>query len=74
MNNTQDPVLLLDLAILLGLAHDSTGLEVDLVEGDHKPPVPRIDLPSQVQGDDDRRSEVLLEEVLGIGSGIRRRL
>lgn len=73
VDDTHSPVALI-LLIVRRVGHDNTALEINLVNGDDEPPVPAIYLPSQVQGNDDGRSKVLLKEVLGIRRGIRRRL
>jgi hypothetical protein len=49
-------------------------LQIHLMKRYNEPPVPRVELPEEVEEDDDRRSKILLEEVLGIRAGIRRRL
>ena len=62
------------VVLLAGDHHASTALEIHLVNRDVKPPVSGVDLPEQVEANDDRRSEILLEEDLRVGRGIGARL
>ena len=63
------------IAFLVARDHQaSTALEIHLVNGDIEPPVSGVDLPEEVEANDDRRSEILLEEDLRVGRGIGARL
>lgn len=58
--------------VVRGVVQAGSGHHVHLGDGHEHPPVLGLNLPEQVQEQDDRCSEVLLEEVLHVGGSVGR--
>lgn len=71
--NTLEPGLLLQFIILVlrNAVQMGTSHQIYLMDGYHKTPVSRVNLPEEVQCQNNRGSQVLLEEIFWVGGSIR---
>ena len=70
--NPHNQALLRFIFYILGIVHTSTVLEIHLMDGHQPPPISGLDLPEEVQSENDGGSQVLLKEILRIRSTVGR--